>query len=307
MDGGYCQAARGANVKNLFCFGLGYTGMAVARRLRAQGWQVSGTTRDLADWGEGAPGIECVEFTGTGPMRDFAAAVAPATHLLVTIAPGPAGDPVLNCHGSDLLVHAEALERIAYLSTTAVYGDHEGAWIDETTPTAPASPRARQRVAAEDAWRDLAGRQGVALDIFRLSGIYGPGRNQLAAVRSGTAKRINKPGHVFNRIHVEDIATTIAAAFAGAAPGAIYNVADNEPAPPQQVVAFAAKLLGLEPPAEISFADAQMTPMARSFYGESKRVSNRAMVERLGVRLAYPTYREGLSALVQTLHQPGDA
>ena len=286
-------------MSKLFCFGLGYTGMAVARLLASQSWQVTGTTRDLAAWEPDAPQIKCTEFTGTVPMADFAAHFASTTHLLATIAPGADGDPVLNHHRAGLLEHGRHLERIAYLSTTAVYGDQGGAWIDETTPLAPASTRAHQRVAAEDAWRQLAGEMGVALDIFRLSGIYGPGRNQIEAVRAGTAKRINKPGHVFNRIHVADIATTIAAAFSRAAPGAIYNVADNEPAPPQEVVAFAGDLLGMAVPEEVAFSQAQMSPMARSFYSESKRVSNRAIVEQLGVTLAYPTYREGLRALCQ--------
>ncbi|MHA1546749.1 MAG: SDR family oxidoreductase [Alphaproteobacteria bacterium] len=296
-------------MNKLFCFGLGYTGMAVARRLAGQGWQVCGTTRDK-DAGRpdasrrdaprrDAPRIACVEFTGIRSMADFAANFAATTHVLTTIAPGAKGDPALAWHRADLQRHGAGLKRIAYLSTTAVYGDLGGGWVDEATPVAPASTRAHQRVAAEEEWRALAGKMGVALDIFRLSGIYGPGRNQLAALRTGIAKRINKPGHVFNRIHVEDIATTIGAAFARAAPGAIYNVADNEPAPPQDVVAFAADLLGLAPPPEIAFAEAQMSPMARSFYGESKRVSNRAIVEQLGVSLAYPTYREGLRALCQ--------
>jgi len=288
------------------CFGLGYSGMAVARRLIRTGWQVSGTTRDLATWEGGEAGIICVPFTGTAPMHGFAEHLASASHLLTTIAPGPDGDPVLNHHREALLGHGGHLERIAYLSTTAVYGDHGGGWIDETTPLAPGSPRARQRVAAEEAWREMAGNLGVALDIFRLSGIYGPGRNQLKAVRAGSARRINKPGHVFNRIHVEDIATTLAAAFATAAPGAVYNVADNEPAPPQDVIAFAAQRLGMPPPPEIAFTDADMSPMAREFYSESKRVSNRAIVDRLGVALAYPTYREGLTALAAAPGQKDD-
>jgi len=275
--------------------------MAVARRLSSKGWQVSGTTRDLATWEGGKTGILCATFTGTSPMHGFAERISSATHLLTTIAPGPDGDPVLNHHREALLGHAGRLERIAYLSTTAVYGDHGGGWIDETTLLAPGTARARQRVAAEDAWREMAGNLGVPLDIFRLSGIYGPGRNQLVALGAGTAKRINKPGHVFNRIHVEDIATTLAAAFATAAPGAVYNVADNEPAPPQEVVGFAAEVLGMPPPPEIAFADAEMSPMAREFYSESKRVSNRAIIDHLGVKLAYPTYREGLTALAAPL------
>jgi len=290
-------------VKKLFCFGLGYTGMAVARRLGRKGWRICGTTRDLKTWAAGEHGIECVQFTGTGPMNDFDAHFSSATHLLTTIAPGPDGDPVLNHHGEALRGHFNHLERIAYLSTTAVYGDHDGGWVDEATPPAPALLRARRRIAAEDAWRQLAGKQGIALDIFRLSGIYGPGRNQLEAVRAGTARRINKPGHVFNRIHVDDIATTIDAAFTVTAPGAVYNVADNEPAPPQEVVAFAAKLLAVLPPPELAFARAPMSPMAREFYSESKRVSNRAIGDCLGVVLAYPTYREGLSALYAMIRE----
>lgn len=212
--------------------------------------------------------------------------------------PGETGDPVLAAHGECIAGLGPRLRWLAYLSTTGVYGDRGGAWVDETTPLRPTSERGCRRLAAEEAWRALADRAHLPLHVFRLAGIYGPGRNPLRSVIDGTAKRIVKTGQVFSRIHVEDIAAVLDASIARPNPGAAYNVCDDEPAPPQEVVLFAAGLLGRAPPPEVDFETADLTPMARSFYAESKRVSNRRIREELGVRLAYPTYREGLRALL---------
>jgi nucleoside-diphosphate-sugar epimerase len=226
--------------------------------------------------------------------------IAAAEAILVSVPPGPEGDPVLD-RFSELVAAAPRLGWVGYLSTVGVYGDHHGAWIDETTVPQPVSQRSVQRLAAEEAWLDLGRRSGKAVHVFRLAGIYGPGRSPLQKVLDGTAKRIVKPGQVFNRIHVEDIAAVLAASLDRPRRGAIYNVADDEPAPPQDVVAHAAELAGLPPPPEVAFDEAEMTPMARSFYGENKRVTSRLIREELGVRLTYPTYREGLAALAADL------
>ena len=191
--------------------------------------------------------------------------------------------------------------KIVYLSTVGVYGDHGGAWIDEATPCRPANGRSRVRLAAEQDWRALGAASGKAVHVLRLAGIYGPGQNALVNLRAGTARRIVKPGQVFTRIHVADIARTIAACFGSDHAGGVWNVSDDEPAPPQDVVAYAAALLGIAPPPEVDFDSANLSPMARSFYGECKRVSNRALKQELGVSLAYPTYREALRALAQEI------
>jgi nucleoside-diphosphate-sugar epimerase len=286
-------------VRRVFVFGLGYTGRVIAHRLLAAGDAVAGTTRSAEKAAHLAgEGLETHIFTGDAPMDAAGlAALAAATHLVVSVQPGGGGDAVLAAHGKDIATADAPLRRIAYLSTTAVYGDHGGAWIDEETTVAPASARARARVAAEEAWRRLADARGIPLDIFRLSGIYGPGRNQILGLRAGKARRIVRPGQVFNRIHVDDIATTVLAAFERDLPGAVYNLADDEPAPPEEVVAHAAALAGIEPPPLEDFATAGMTPMARSFYSETRRIRNDRIKQRLGVSLRWPTYREGLAGL----------
>lgn len=216
--------------------------------------------------------------------------------MLVSVPPGDAGDPVLRHHRNDLA--ALKPRSLVYLSTVGVYGDHGGAWVDETSECRPVSKRSRQRLAAEAGWRLFSKETGIPVAIVRLAGIYGPGRGPFEKIRDGTARRIVKPGQVFNRIHVDDIAATVDAALSQAAAG-LYNSADDEPAPPQDVLAFAAGLAGVPPPPEVAFEDAELTPMARSFYGESKRVRNDKLKRALGVRLAYPTYREGLRAVLR--------
>jgi nucleoside-diphosphate-sugar epimerase len=276
----------------LLSFGHGYSAHALARRLLPRGWQVIGTTRDAAK-------AQALRMEGVEPLiwgEDAGPALARATHVLASAAPTEAGDPVLAAYGDALRVRGPLW--LGYLSTTGVYGDHAGGWVDEDAPLTPATRRGRMRVAAEEAWRALAAETGAPLHVFRLAGIYGPGRGPFAKVRAGTARRIVKPGQVFSRIHVDDIAATLEAAIDRPAPGA-YNVCDDDPAPPQDVIAHAAHLLGLPAPPEIPFDAAEMTPMARSFYAESKRVANDRIKDRLGVRLRYPDYRAGLAALLQ--------
>lgn len=271
----------------LLSLGHGYSARALARRLIPQGWTVIGTTRDPAKARELAEeGVEPMLWPG-----DLGPALTRATHLLSSIAPDAAGDPALAAHGP--AIAASSLGWVGYLSTTGVYGDHQGGWVDETTPLTPGTERGRQRVAAEAAWSAL----GLPLHIFRLAGIYGPGRGPFEKVRNGTARLIIKPGQWFSRIHVDDIAQVLEASIRQPAPGRAYNVCDNDPAPPEDVLTYAADLLHLPPPPAIPYAEAEMTPLQRSFYAESKRVANDRIRQELGVRLLYPTYREGLAAL----------
>ncbi len=276
----------------LFCFGLGYTARVLAARARAAGMVVRGTVREPRAAGA-ENGVELLPFSRRRPLADPAAALGDVTHLLLSIAPEVDGDPVLDRHLFDLLT-LPRLRWVGYLSTTAVYGDAGGAVVDESFPPAPGLERGKRRLEIEEAWLD----SGLPVHVFRLAGIYGPGRNPLRKLLEGRARRIVKPGHVFCRVHVEDVATVLSASMARPRPGAIYNVCDDEPAPPQEVVAFAAELLGLPPPPEEDFDTAELSPMARSFYAESRRVANRRIKHELGVRLAYPSYREGLRALL---------
>lgn len=278
----------------LLSLGHGYTASALVRRLGA-GWRVIGTTRRAEKAARlAAAGIEAVVWPGA----DLRPAIAAATHVLVSIAPGDAGDPVLAEHAGDLAAAAPHLRWVGYLSTTGVYGDHQGGWVDEETPLAPTTRRGRIRLLAERQWQDLAARSGLPLHIFRLAGIYGPGRGPFEKVRNGTARRIIRENQYFSRIHVDDIAAVLAASIARPDPGAIYNVADEDPSPPEDVLAEAARLLGLPPPPEVPFEEAEMSEMARSFYAESKRVRAEKIKRELGVRLAYPDYRTGLRALL---------
>lgn len=283
---------------HLFCFGLGYSAHVLGRQLAAKGWRVSGTARSS----EGAralseAGFEAFAFDGRAPGTGVSDALRSATHVLISVPPDADGDPVLRHHARDLEASA-AVQWIGYLSTVGVYGDRGGAWVDETAPANPISQRSRWRLAAEDAWRALGARSGKRAQIFRLPGIYGPGRSAIERLREGSAQRIVKPGQVFNRIHVEDIAGALAAALAGRGAHQIYNVADDEPAPPQDVIAYAAHLLRMPPPPAIAFEDAKLSPMAQSFYAENKRVSNTRLREELGVDLKFPSYREGLQAIL---------
>lgn len=272
-------------------FGLGYTAIHWSWRLQRVGADVFGTVRTPAKARHLAGlGITARLFSAREGDPEIAGDIRSADAILVSIPPNESGDPVLNSF-ADCIGHAGKPRWIGYLSTVGVYGDHAGSWVDEATPTAPTSVRSRYRVDAEQAWYRLGAH------VFRLSGIYGKGRNQLVQLAAGTAKRIVKPGQVFNRIHVADIAAAIEASLSRPRPGAIYNVSDNEPSPPQDVVEFAAKLCGIEPPPEIPFDLAELSPMSRSFYSENRRVRNTLIRDELCVQLKYPTYREGLRAL----------
>ena len=287
----------------LFCFGLSYTAKAYISAHGAQFDRIAGTVRtvDKADHltAKGLAGHRIEAFVFDGRLTAHAAwsALASADLVIVSIPPGEHGDSALALH-SDHLKRATSLREIVYLSTVGVYGNHDGGWVDETMPARPVSPRSRERLLAESQWQEFGHSIGVPVAILRLPGIYGPGRNALVNLIAGTAKRIVKPGQVFNRIHVDDIAQAIEAAYVRRANG-VFNISDDEPAPAQDLVTFAAALLGMTPPPEMAFDAVMetMSPMARSFYAESKRVRNTRMKRELGVTLAYPTYREGLRAL----------
>lgn len=284
-------------MRRLFIFGYGYCAQHYLGGGGTLPESVTGTvtSRDRANALSGGR-IELLPFSPAESDLRIPGRLAESDALLVSIPPGEHGDPALAAF-REAILGSHTLSRIVYLSTVGVYGDHGGAWIDEAATCRPSNPRNVARIAAENGWRALGAESGKVVHVLRLAGIYGPGRNALEELRNGTARRVVKPGQRFNRIHVADIARTIAACFAGPGPGGTWNVTDDEPAPPQDVVAYAAALLGIPPPPEIPFEAAELSPMARSFYADSKRCSNRALKETLGVTLAYPTYREGLIAL----------
>jgi nucleoside-diphosphate-sugar epimerase len=279
----------------LLCFGYGYTAGVLATRLLAGGWTVRGTRRGPERGGDDA--VTLFRFDREHPLPAWA--FAGVTHVLSSIPPDEAGDPVLDLHARQLRPLA-GLRWVGWLGTTAVYGDRGGGWVDEATPVAPTLARADRRARAEAAW--LA--SGLPVHIFRLAGIYGPGRNAFVNLRDGTARRILKPGQMFSRIHVEDIATVLEASMARPNPGAIYNVCDDEPAPPQDLVTYAAGLLGVPPPPVQPYATAELSPMARTFYRDNRRVRNERIKRELGVTLRYPTYRQGLRALLAVDGRP---
>jgi nucleoside-diphosphate-sugar epimerase len=288
----------GPPVRKLFCFGFGYTAEALAHSLKSSGTAIAGTrTR--------APSVSGVYpiavFDGTGHSAEAARLLAGTTHLLLSIPPTADGDLAFAHHASDL-AGLITLRWIGYLSTVGVYGDAHGGTVDETSPLNPTSERAQRRVVAEDQWRTFGQAHGITTQVFRLPGIYGPGRSALDSLRAGTARRVIKPGQIFNRAHVADIAGALAAAIdlcdgAQKPPFDTYNIVDDEPAPPQDVVAYAAELLSLPVPPDIPYDAATLSPMARSFYGESKRVRNARLKAALGYRLLYPNYRDGLKAI----------
>ena len=257
----------------------------------ADGWHVTGTTRtaEKADLIR-ATGADALVFPGTTPD------LTGVTHLLISAGPDADGDPVLRAIGADIAARASQFEWVGYLSTTGVYGNRDGEWVDETTPLEPTTRRGKWRKAAEEAWLAIP---GLPVHIFRLAGIYGPGRGALEKVRGGTARRIIKPGQVFSRTHVEDIVQVLRASIARPNPGAAYNVCDDDPAPPQDIIEEAARLLGLPIPPDEPFETAEMSPMMRSFYADSKRVRNDRIKDELGVVLKYPTYKKVLAAMVR--------
>jgi nucleoside-diphosphate-sugar epimerase len=283
-------------LRRLFCFGLGYSARALACRLTAEGWTVAGTCRSP----EQAQALDAAGFAATVFDRDrplSAAALAGASHILVSIPPDLAGDPVLDCHAGDIAA-VGGLAWLGYLSTTGVYGDHGGAWVDEGAALNPSGERGRRRLMAEAGWQALWRGRGVPVHVFRLAAIYGPGRSPFAALRAGTARRIDRPGHVFSRIHVEDLATALAASIARPRPGAVYNVADDLPAPPAAVTAHAAGLIGVPPPPLVPLAKAGLSPLALSFYADNKRVDNRLVKRELGIAWRHSDYRVGLAAVL---------
>ena len=283
----------------LFVFGVGFSSKAFIEEVRDQFDCIGGTTRseEKANLLRKA-GVEPFLFDGMSKGEGISDALKSATHVLVSIAPNENGDPVLNWHGEDIAAGKPSW--IGYLSTVGVYGNHDGAWVDEDTACKPVSKRSVQRVAAEDAWLSYAADTGLPVQIFRLSGIYGPGRNTFENFKKGKARRLVKPGQVFNRIHVADIASALKLAMTNPSTR-VFNVTDDEPAPPQDVVTHAAELLGVAPPPEIPFESADLTPMARSFYGENKRVSNKRIKDELGFTFRYPNYRIALRDLLATL------
>lgn len=278
----------------LVIVGYGYSSRAIHAALGDSIDQLTVTCRTQAKADQlKEEGLAAIVFDGTAASADLQQALCEATHLIMSAAPDEQGDPLLRHHE---IADARCLQWVGYLSTVGVYGDHDGAWVDETSQTRPVSKRSIQRVAAEQAWQQRRDALGISYGAFRLAGIYGWNRSALDKVRSGTARRIIKPGQVFNRIHVEDIGRVVAAAAKSKSDGT-FNVTDDQPCPPQDVVAYAAALLGVDPPDEISFEDANLSPMGRSFYGENKRVSNAKIKQAFGPML-YPTYREGLAGLM---------
>jgi len=289
---------------SVFFFGFGYASAATARAMRALVPPLpplAGTVRDPAAEAPDAA-LRLHRFDGAAPSATLAADLGAATHVLISIPPGAAGDPVLAHHGADLAA-APNLQWLGYFSTVGVYGDFGGALVDETAATHPVNPRSQQRLEVEQRWRDFAAARNLPLLILRLAGIYGPGRSAFDKLRDGTARRIVKPGQVFNRIHVADIGRVTALAAAARLAGT-FNLADDLAAPPQDVVAHAARLIGIAPPPEVPFATADMTPMARSFYADNKRVSNAAIKRALGIDLLYPDYRTGLAAILAAESAP---
>lgn len=284
-------------VGTLFCFGLGYSAMALARRLNVRGWKICGTCqkterRDALS----ALGIEATTFDGNGPM-DKPSLLQNATHVLLSIPPNFNNDPALHYHANDLM-KVGSVKWVGYLSTTGVYGNQNGNWVNETSSLRPSHRRSQLRVKAETAWRKWGKETGIPTQIFRLAGIYGPGRSVFDQIKTERARRIARPGHYFSRIHVEDIATVLSASMAKPEPDTIYNVCDDEPAEASAVIAYAFELLGRKPPPEIALENANLSAMAESFWLDNKRVENHRIKERLGVDLAFPNYRLGLRGIV---------
>lgn len=283
-----------------FFFGLGFSSQRAAAAMRNAGFNGVGGTVRSADKAERLrhAGVDAVLFDGSSPSRAVAAALGQASHVIQSIAPNEIGDPALLHHRDDLET-AEKLEWLCYYSTVGVYGDFDGDWIDETAPLVPRNMRSDRRVLAEQAWRDFAKARGVPLTILRLAGIYGPGRSTFDKLREGTSRRVIKPGQVFNRIHVDDIARVSALAAAARLDGT-FNLADDEPAPPQDVIEYAARMIDLPVPPDLPFETADMTAMQRSFYRDNKRVSNHRIKQALGIDLLYPNYRAGLQQILES-------
>ncbi len=280
----------------LLVLGAGFSGRAIAETFKAAGYAVAGTTRsqEKAD-ALSARGIEAILYDGETISDALTAAMREATHLVQSIAPGKSGDPLFRAGVPPITDLMPDLRWAGYLSTVGVYGDHKGAWVDEDTPVHPVSARSVERMEAEGKWLSFSQTSGVPVAVLRLAGIYGPGRNALRNVAEGTARRLVKKDQVFNRIRVEDIGAAALFLSEGGHSG-VFNITDDEPGPPQDVVAEAARLMGADMPPEVPFETAELSPMARSFYGENKRVSN-ARIRSLGFDFRYPNYRMSLAQM----------
>ena len=281
-------------VKNhILFFGFGFSAEALAQILDRKLWRITGTSRSA----DGVKHITSLGYEGL-LFDDVNTIDNSVTHIVTSVPPGPTGDPVLHKLSTELQRRAKHLQWVAYLSTTGVYGDHGGAWVDENTPLTPNTERGQRRVDAEVEWLALHHHHQLPVHVFRLAGIYGPGRNALLSLKDGTAKRVIREGQVFSRIHVDDIAGILKASIEKPNPGRAYNVADDEPCPPQDVISYAATLLDVVPPPEIAFENAELSAMARSFFMDSKRVHNTRVKEELEYRFRYPDYRVGLISLL---------
>lgn len=309
--------SRMAKKKKLFCFGYGYTAHHLAEALRAlsvsgeEEWVVGGTTRTKEKRAAmRAHGLEAYVFDDDKPLGDPFSMMAGTTHLLISTPPGQEGDIVFEHHAEDIIHMMPELEWVGYLSTTGVYGDRDGAWVDEMSPSRPSTIRGTRRARAENQWISLVHGHKLPVHIFRLAGIYGPGRCALNSIRSGIARRIMKPGHAFCRVHVDDIVAVLVNSMHAPKAGEIYNVADDEPAPSHEVIAYASRLLGQEPPPLVRFEDANLAPITISFYSENKSVRNTKIKIDLGVKLLYPNYRVGLESCLlkeKAYEESGDA
>lgn len=283
----------------LFCFGYGYTCTFLGNALRQSGenWTLCGTTRSKAKIETlRTHGVTAYRFDNDKPLGDPHLALKDTTHLLISTPPDKDGDIVFGMHADDILRQMPNLKWVGYLSTTGVYGDRDGGWVDEESEVRPSSIRGTRRAMAEEQWLSLLKEEKLPVHIFRLAGIYGPGRSAIDSVRVGIARRIMKPGHAFCRVHVEDLVSVLMASMKNPQPGQIYNIADDEAAPSHEVIAYAARLLGNDPPPLVRFEDANLAPITLSFYSDNKRVDNSKIKESLGVILKYPNYRQGLEA-----------
>jgi nucleoside-diphosphate-sugar epimerase len=290
--------------KHLFCFGLGFSALIFARRMMALGWKVSGTIRPDSDKDQGkrerleSEGIVVHNFDRSLPLAEVSTVLGDVTHILSSIPPGKEGDCVLQLHVAEI-AKCKRLEWVGYLSTTGVSGNRDGGVVFEDDPLTPSSPRSEQRAQAEKEWLALVDPHDIPVHIFRLAGIYGPGRSPLDSLKSGKVKqRIDKPGHIFSRIHVEDIANVLEASVRQPRAGRIYNVCDSAPEEPSKVTTYASQLLGIDPPPLVSFDQAEMSPMAKTFWLDNKRVDNSRIITELGVKLDYPDYQSGLKSLL---------
>jgi nucleoside-diphosphate-sugar epimerase len=291
--------ANSSQQKKLFCFGLGFTGSELVREVRTRGWAASGTCRENSQkdfWADA--GVQSYCFDGKESSEAVENAVREATHILVTIPPQKdVGDVVLKQY-KKILAGSSQLQWLGYLSTTGVYGNRDGDWVDEGSELKPGFGHQHRRVEAEEQWRDLCQEYQVPVHIFRLAGIYGPGRNLLQRVRQGTARRIDQPGLVFNRIHVADVVQVLSASMDHPSPGAIYNVSDDVPSSPAEAVEYACELLQVEVPPLVALEDTELSEMARGFYLTNKKVRNHRIKSELGIQLLYPDYKAGLRALL---------